>query len=84
MQQKQLFNEQGERGTKRMINGQTTNLREWNRIKYPWAYKLYRTMLDNFWVAEEFPLASDKVQYEQLNQAEKRAIDKTLIRFVTH
>lgn len=52
MQERKLFDEHGERDAskRRMIGGSTTNLREWNRIKYPWAHKLYRTMLNNFWM----------------------------------
>lgn len=61
-----------------MIGGNTTNLREWNRIKYPWAAKLYRTMLNNFWIPEEVPLASDAKQFNELSPAERRAFDKTI------
>lgn len=73
-----MFNEEGQRGTQRMIGGNTTNLREWNRIKYPWAAKLYRTMLNNFWIPEEVPLASDAKQFNELSPAERRAFDKTI------
>ncbi len=78
LEKKRLFNEQGQRGTQRMIGGNTTNLREWNRIKYPWAAKLYRTMLNNFWIPEEVPLANDAKQFESLTAAERRAFDKTI------
>lgn len=78
LQKKRLFNEEGQRGTQRLIGGNTTNLREWNRIKYPWAAKLYRTMLNNFWIPEEVPLANDAKQFETLSPAERRAFDKTI------
>jgi ribonucleoside-diphosphate reductase beta chain len=78
LEKKRLFNEEGQRGTQRMIGGNTTNLREWNRIKYPWAAKLYRTMLNNFWIPEEVPLASDAKQFNELSPAERRAFDKTI------
>ena len=52
MQKKRIFNENGDRGTQSIIGGNTTNLREWNRIKYDWAQTLYRTMLNNFWIPE--------------------------------
>ena len=39
MDKKLIFNEHGERGTQSMIGGNTTNLREWNRIKYDWRTK---------------------------------------------
>ena len=37
MDKKKIFNEFGDRGTFSMIGGNTTNLREWNRIKYEWG-----------------------------------------------
>ncbi|MDU2076335.1 MAG: ribonucleotide-diphosphate reductase subunit beta, partial [Veillonella sp.] len=43
MDKKLIFNENGDRGTQSMIGGNTTNLREWNRIKYDWANQMYRT-----------------------------------------
>ncbi|MGA8943886.1 MAG: ribonucleotide-diphosphate reductase subunit beta [Thermoactinomyces sp.] len=75
---KKIFNQDGKRGTERMINGNTTNLREWNRIKYDWAHKLYRTMLNNFWIPEEIPLAGDARQFQELSEAERRGFDKTI------
>lgn len=75
---KKIFNEHGQRGTQRLINGNTTNLREWNRIKYDWAHKLYRAMLNNFWIPEEIPLAGDAKQFEVLSDAERRGFDKTI------
>ncbi len=76
--EKRLFDEQAPRATESMINGSTTNLREWNRAKYDWSYKLYRTMLNNFWIPEEVPLATDQKQYELLDEFERRAVDKTI------
>ncbi|RAL21066.1 ribonucleotide-diphosphate reductase subunit beta [Thermoflavimicrobium daqui] len=78
LERKKIFNEHGQRGTQRLINGNTTNLREWNRIKYDWAFKLYRTMLNNFWVPEEIPLASDAKEFNELSTAERHAFDKTI------
>ncbi len=78
LQRKRIFNELGERGTQRMINGNTTNLREWNRIKYDWAFKLYRTMLNNFWIPEEISLSGDAKEFSTLSAAERRGFDKTI------
>ena len=61
-----------------MINGNTTNLREWNRIKYDWAMKLYRTMIGNFWIPEEISLAGDAKQFYELTAAERRGFEKTI------
>lgn len=78
MEKKKIFNEHGLRGTQSMIGGNTTNLREWNRIKYDWANVLYRTMLNNFWIPEEISLNEDVKQFPFLTSGERNAFDKII------
>ncbi|WP_072894663.1 ribonucleotide-diphosphate reductase subunit beta [Clostridium fallax] len=78
MLKKMIFNENGNRGTESIINGNTTNLREWNRIKYDWARELYRTMLNNFWIPEEISLNEDIKQFPYLTDGERNAFDKII------
>ncbi|MDT8717166.1 ribonucleotide-diphosphate reductase subunit beta [Clostridium sp. 19966] len=78
MLKKKIFNEEGLRGTESMINGNTTNLREWNRIKYDWANDMYRTMLNNFWIPEEIALNEDVKQFPYLTDGERNAFDKII------
>ncbi len=78
MQKKKIFNAQGERGTQRVIGGNTTNLREWNRIKYDCCSELYRTMLNNFWIPEEIALTEDVKQFPNLTDGERNAFDKII------
>lgn len=78
MQKKMIFNENGLRGTHSMIGGDTTNLREWNRIKYDWANNMYRGMLNNFWIPEEISLNEDVKQFPSLTDAERRAFDRII------
>ena len=61
-----------------MIGGNTTNLREWNRIKYDWARTLYRTMLNNFWIPEEISLSEDVKLFPVLTQGERNAFDRII------
>ena len=65
---KKLFNEHGDRewGKRRMIGGNTTNLIQLNNVKYEWATKMYRAMMNNFWIPEEIPLAQDAKDYKLL------------------
>ena len=78
MDKKKIFNEFGLRGTQSMIDGNTTNLREWNRIKYDWANLMYRTMLNNFWIPEEISLGEDIKQFPYLTGGERNAFDKII------
>lgn len=80
LQKKKLFNEHGDRdwGKRRMIGGNTTNLIELNNVKYDWATRMYRTMMNNFWIPEEIPLAQDAKDYRLLSHSERQSYDKIL------
>lgn len=78
MKKKKIFNENGDRGTQGILNGNTTNLREWNRIKYQWTNNLYRNMLNNFWIPEEISLFDDIKQFKKLTNGERNAFNKII------
>lgn len=78
MKKKKIFNENGDRGTQGILNGNTTNLREWNRIKYQWTNNLYRNMLNNFWIPEEISLFDDIKQFKNLTNGERNAFNKII------
>lgn len=75
-----LFNPDGdiELTKRRMIGGNTTNLNDFNNMKYEWVSDWYRQAMNNFWIPEEVNLAEDKKQYPHLAEPEKRAYDKIL------
>lgn len=77
---KPLFNENGdiELNKKRMINGNTTNLNDFNNMKYKWVADWYRQAMNNFWIPEEINLSQDVKDYHLLNEAERNAYDKIL------
>ena len=72
---KPLFNENGdiEVSKKRMINGNTTNLNDFNNMKYGWASDWYRQAMNNFWIPEEINLSQDLKDYSKLNEYERKA-----------
>lgn len=77
---KSLFNEFGdtEVSKKRMVNGNTTNLNDFNNMKYTWVSDWYRQAMNNFWIPEEINLAQDLKDYKNLTKDEKTAYDKIL------
>ena len=77
---KPLFNENGdiEISKKRMINGNTTNLNDFNNMKYSWVADWYRQGMNNFWIPEEINLAQDLKDYNKLTHEERTAYDKIL------
>ena len=77
---KPLFNEFGdtEVSKKRMINGNTTNLNDFNNMKYSWVSDWYRQAMNNFWIPEEINLSQDLKDYNKLKDEERIAYDKIL------
>ncbi len=80
LKEKGLFNENGdiELSKRRMINGNTTNLNDFNNMKYTWVSDWYRQAMNNFWIPEEINMNQDVKDYRHLSKAEKTAYDKTL------
>lgn len=77
---KPLFNEHGDIDVRkrRMINGNTTNLNDFNNMKYAWVSDWYRQAMNNFWIPEEINMNQDIKEYRQLSEAERTAYNKIL------
>ena len=77
---KPLFNPDGDIDVRdrRMIGGNTTNLNDFNNMKYPWVSSWYRQAMNNFWIPEEINLTQDVKDYPRLTPAERGAYDKIL------
>ena len=80
LKQKALFNAKGDIDVRkrRMINGNTTNLNDFNNMKYQWVSDWYRQAMNNFWIPEEINLTQDIRDYRLLSEAERTAYDKIL------
>ncbi|MCI6552826.1 MAG: ribonucleotide-diphosphate reductase subunit beta [Lachnospiraceae bacterium] len=77
---KPLFNPEGDTEVRkrRLVGGNTTNLNDFNNMKYTWVSDWYRQAMNNFWVPEEINLGVDVKDYRKLPEAERRAYDKIL------
>ena len=80
IKKKPLFNPNGDIDVRlrRMIGGNTTNLNDFNNMKYPWVSDWYRQAMNNFWVPEEINLSQDVKDYPNLLPTERIAYDKIL------
>ncbi|MBE5984638.1 MAG: ribonucleotide-diphosphate reductase subunit beta, partial [Paenibacillaceae bacterium] len=80
LKKRPLFNPEGsvEVRDRRMINGNTTNLNDFNNMKYGWVSDWYRQAMNNFWIPEEINLLRDSKDYPLLSPGERRAYDKIL------
>jgi len=75
-----LFNPMGDTDLRlrRMIGGNTTNLNDFNNMRYQWVSDWYRQAMNNFWIPEEINLTQDTKDYPKLDKAERTAYDKIL------
>ncbi len=80
LERKPLFNPDGDVEIEKrfMIGGNTTNLNDFNNMKYQWVSDWYRQAMNNFWVPEEINLSQDLKDYHKLLPAERKAYDKIL------
>ena len=80
LKKKPLFNPEGDTQIhlRRMIGGNTTNLNDFNNVKYAWVSDWYRQAMNNFWIPEEINLSPDMKDYPRLEKAERTAYNKIL------
>lgn len=75
-----MFNENGNDATneRHLIGGNTTGIANLNSVKYQWASKLYKVMLNNHWIPEKISLVEDKTTIKELTEDEMIAFKNTL------
>lgn len=80
IKEKLLFNPDGsdDLNNRRVIGGNSTNLFNLNNTKYTWANKLYRSMMENFWIPEKVDLTADYQDYQKLTDPERVGYDGIL------
>ncbi len=67
---------------RKIFGGNPTAMFELNKIKYDWAYNLWRTMLANTWFPEEVNMNQDKRDYLALTVQEKQGYDRALAQLI--
>jgi ribonucleoside-diphosphate reductase beta chain len=80
LEQKKIFDELGDDSAtaRHIINGSATGIMNLNSVKYLWAPKLYKIMLNNFWIPEKISLVDDKVTIKELTKDELAAFKYTV------
>ena len=76
-----LFNPSGDTDLRlrRMIGGNTTNLNDFNNMKYSWVSDWYRQAMNNFWIPEEINLSQDFKDYPRLERLNAQHTTRFLV-----
>lgn len=80
LKKKKVFNKDGDIQvqSRKMVGGNSTNLNDFNNLKYGWTNDWYRQAMNNFWIPEEINMSTDIKDYRLLTIDERRAYDKIL------
>ena len=80
LQQRLVFNEHGNDKTelRQLVGGNSTGIANLNSVKYQWASKLYKVMLNNHWIPEKVSLVEDRTTIKELTPDEMLAFKNTL------
>lgn len=78
LQERKIYDVQAPNASTGIINGKCSNVLNWDDVRYPWAYPLYKNMLANFWTPFEINMSSDVKQYPSLSNDEQEALNKII------
>ncbi|WP_456272307.1 ribonucleotide-diphosphate reductase subunit beta [Bacillus sp. AK031] len=61
-----------------IVNGKSSNILNWDDVRFPWAYPKYKRMLGNFWTPFEINMSKDIKQFPGLNPQEQDTFLKVI------
>ncbi|KAF0819786.1 MULTISPECIES: ribonucleotide-diphosphate reductase subunit beta [unclassified Cytobacillus] len=61
-----------------IINGECSNILNWDDVRFSWAYPKYKKMLANFWTPFEINMSQDIKQFPKLTKSEQDAFLKII------
>ncbi|PAF48607.1 ribonucleotide-diphosphate reductase subunit beta [Helicobacter sp. 12S02634-8] len=85
VERKKIYNPNSTEGVndRRIFGGNPTSMFDLNKIKYQWAYNLWKLMLANTWFPEEINMNPDKRDYNGgLTPQEKAGYDRALAQLI--
>lgn len=85
IERKKIYNPHSTEGVneRKIFGGNPTSMFDLNKIKYQWAYNLWKTMLANTWFPEEVNMNADKRDYNGgLAPQEKLGYDRALAQLI--
>nr|WP_227938752.1 ribonucleotide-diphosphate reductase subunit beta [Alkalihalobacillus deserti] len=78
MQKRKLYDVKAPNASTALINGRSSNVLNWDDVRFSWAYPLYKNMLANFWTPFEINMTHDAKQFPALTQDEQEAFKKII------
>lgn len=73
-----IMNKTAPNRSTRIINGECSNILNWDDVQFSWAYPKYKKMLANFWTPFEINMSQDMKQFPELTPDEQDAFLKII------
>jgi len=71
LEKRKLIDSHAPNRSTRIINGESSNILNWDDVAFPWAYPKYKKMLSNFWTPFEVSMVQDIKQFPTLSKDEQ-------------
>lgn len=74
----EVFNTEAPNRATKIIGGECSSVLNWDDIRHPEMYKLYKVLIANHWIPSEIPMNKDKQQFKELTSVEQEAYKKII------
>ncbi|HHY21584.1 MAG TPA: ribonucleotide-diphosphate reductase subunit beta [Bacilli bacterium] len=78
LQKRKLYDPEAANASTGIVNGRSSNILNWDDVRFTWAYPLYKNMLANFWTPFEINMSHDAKQFPTLSADEQEAFKKII------
>jgi len=78
LKKREIMNENAPNRSTGIINGETSNILNWDDVRFSWAFPKYKRMLANFWTPFEINMGQDIKQFPQLTADEQESFLKII------
>ncbi|MCM3708466.1 MULTISPECIES: ribonucleotide-diphosphate reductase subunit beta [Cytobacillus] len=78
LKKRPIINQSAPNKSTSIINGECSNILNWDDVRFSWAYPKYKKMLANFWTPFEINMSQDIKQFPTLTKSEQEAFLKII------
>jgi ribonucleoside-diphosphate reductase beta chain len=79
MKKRKLYDTSAPNRSTGIINGESSNVLNWDDTRFDWAYPMYKRMLGNFWTPFEINMSNDRKQWDKDLTEDERESFKMII-----
>ncbi|UKM63095.1 ribonucleotide reductase, small chain [Weizmannia phage Youna2] len=71
LDRRELMDRNAPNKSTRILLGESSNVLNWNDVRFPWSYGLYKKFLGNFWTPFEINMQADKKDFPLLTEEQQ-------------